>query len=112
MGSVITSTGQRFAGRLIYDLDESETTETLDAPVQGVDYTIHFGRIASIVLSGREGRDSERARVILHSGEELQLERTGDLGEKNGGMLIFVDGIERPEYVPWTDVERVDFDRP
>jgi hypothetical protein len=27
-------------------------------------------------------------------------------------MLIFVDGGQRPEYVPWTDVEQVDFDRP
>ena len=111
-GSVTTRDGRRLAGRLVYDLDESETTETLDASVQGVDYTIHFGLIASIVLSGREERDAERARVILHSGEELQLERTGDLGEKNAGMLIFVDGIERPEYVPWTDVEQIDFDAP
>ena len=89
-----------------------ETTETLDAPLQGVDYTIHFGLIASIVLSGGEEQDAERATVILHSGEELQLERTGDLGEKNAGLLIFVDGIERPGYVPWIEVERVDFDRP
>jgi hypothetical protein len=50
--------------------------------------------------------------VTLHGGEELLLERTGDLGERNAGMLIFVDGGQRPEYVPWTDVERVDFDRP
>jgi hypothetical protein len=49
--------------------------------------------------------------VTLHSGEELQLERTGDLGEGNAGMLIFVDGLERAEYVPWTEVERIDFDR-
>ena len=111
-GSVTTRDGRRLAGRLVYDLDESETTETLDAPVQGVDYTIHFGLIASIVLSGGEERDAERARVILRSGEELQLERTGDLGEKNAGMLIFVDGIERPEYVPWADVEQIDFDAP
>jgi hypothetical protein len=27
-------------------------------------------------------------------------------------MLIFVDGRERPEYVPWTDVEKIDLDRP
>ena len=27
-------------------------------------------------------------------------------------MLIFVDGSERPEYVPWTDIETVDFDGP
>jgi hypothetical protein len=34
--------------------------------------------------------------VTLHSGEELQLERTGDLGDGNAGMLIFVDGRQRP----------------
>ena len=101
-GSVTTRAGRRLAGRLVYDLDESETTATLDAPSQGVDYTIPFGRIASIL--------PQRARVTLQSGEELQLERTGDLGEGNAGMLIFVDGRERPEYVPWTDVEQVDFE--
>ncbi len=55
-GSVTTRDGRRLAGRLVYDLDESETTETLDAPSQGVDYTIPFGLIASIVLPGREER--------------------------------------------------------
>lgn len=34
------------------------------------------------------------------------------IGERNAGMLIFVDGRERPEYVSWTDVEQIDFDRP
>ncbi len=101
-GSVTTRAGRRLAGRLVYDLDESETTETLDAPSQGVDYTIPFALIASIVPP----------RVTLHDGEELQLERTGDLGEGNAGMLIFVDGSQRPEYVPWTDVQQVDFDHP
>lgn len=65
-----------------------------------------------IVPPGREERGAQRARVTLQSGEELQLERTGDLGEGNAGMLIFVAGRERPEYVPWTGVEQVDFDRP
>jgi len=111
-GSVTTRAGRRLAGRLVYDLDESETTETLDASSQGVDYTIPFGLIASIVPPGREERGAQRARVTLHNGEELQLERTGDLGEGNAGMLIFVDGRQRPEYVPWTDVEQVDLDRP
>jgi hypothetical protein len=107
-GVVTTRTGRRLAGRIVYDLDESETTETLDAPAQGVDYTIPFGLITSIVLSGRE----ERARLTLSNGEQLQLHRRGDLGEANAGMLIFVDGSQRPEYVLWTDVERIDFQRP
>jgi hypothetical protein len=111
-GCVITRAGRRLAGRLVYDLNESETTETLDAPSQGVDYIIPFGLIASIVLPGREERGAQRARVSLQNGEELQLERAGDLGEGNGGMLIFAAGRQRPEYVPWTEVEQVDFDRP
>lgn len=111
-GSVTTRAGRRLAGRLVYDLDESETTETLDAPSQGVDYTILFGLVASIVLPGGEERGAQRVRVTLQNGKELQLERSGDLGEGNAGLLIFVDGRQRPEYVPWTDVEQVDFDRP
>ena len=111
-GSVTTRAGRRLAGRLVYDLNESETTDTLDAPSQGVDYAIPFGVIASIVPPGREERGAQRARVTLQDGEELQLERTGDLREGNAGMLIFVNGRQRPEYVPWTDVEQVDFDRP
>lgn len=111
-GSVTTRAGRRLAGRLVYDLDESETTDTLDAESQGVHYTIPFGVIASLVPHGREERGAQRARVTLHDGEELQLERTGDFGEGNAGMLIFVDGRQRPEYVPWTDIGQVDFTRP
>lgn len=111
-GSIATRAGRRLAGRLVYDLDESETTETLDAPSEGVDYTIPFGLVASIVLPGREEDGAEGARVTLQDGAELQLERAGDLGEGNAGLLVFVYGGERPEYVPWADVERVDFGGP
>ena len=111
-GSVTTRDGRRLAGRLVYDLDESEFTETLDAPSEGVDYTIPFGLIASIVLPGPEERGAQRARVTLHSGKELQLECAGDLGQGNAGMLIFVGDRQRPEYVPWTDAGQVALDRP
>jgi hypothetical protein len=110
-GSVTTRSGERFAGRLVYDLDESETTETLDAPSGGVDYTILFGLVASIVPGGDDPA-AAGVTVTLHGGEELQLERAGDLGQRNAGILIFVDGRERPEYVRWSEVQRVDFDRP
>jgi len=110
-GGVTTRDGRRLAGRLVYDLDESETTDTLDAPSEGVDYTLPFGLVASIVLPG-EGQGARRATVTLHSGEELTLDLAGDLGQGNGGLLVFVDGRQSPDYVPWGDVERVDFDRP
>jgi hypothetical protein len=112
LGIVTTRDGRRLAGRLVYDLDESEISETLDAPSQGVDYTIPFGLVASIVPAGGEEGGVPRARVTLHGGEKLKLERKGDLGERNAGMLVFVEGQERPEFVPWADVERVDLERP
>ncbi|HET9215611.1 MAG TPA: hypothetical protein VFR18_01455, partial [Terriglobia bacterium] len=92
-----------------YDLDESETTETLDAPSQGVDYTIFFGLIDSIVLPAR-GQGG--ARVTLHSGEVLQFELAGDLSDGNAGMLIFVEGRKQPEYVRWAEISEIQFDRP
>jgi hypothetical protein len=112
-GSVTTRDGRRLAGRLVYDLDESEITETLDAPAHGVDYTVPFGLTASIrLLPSTDGSGTRNAKVTLHSGEELELEGSGDLAPGNGGMLIFGDGAQRPEYVPWADVEQVDLDRP
>jgi hypothetical protein len=95
----------------VYDFDESESTETFDVPSEGVDYNIPFGMIASIARRGRDD-GARHATVVLHHGEELHLERTGDLGAGNAGMLVFVDGRERPDYVPWTDVDQVDFNRP
>ncbi len=112
MGSVITRGGRRLTGRLVYDLDESETTETLEAPSQGVDYTLPFGLIASIRPVDQEERGARRAVVTLHDGEELQLDRAGDLSAGNAGLLIFVDGRERPEYVQWTDIEQINLSRP
>ena len=59
-----------------------------------------------------DARTAGRARVTLQSGEALQLDRAGDLGDGNAGILIFADGRERPEYVPWADIKQIDFDRP
>jgi hypothetical protein len=107
-GRVTTRDGRRLSGRLVYDLDESETTETLDAPFRGVDYMIPFALIESIAPPGHD----ERARVTLRGGEELVLEARGDLAAANAGLLVFVDGRPSPEYVPWKDVAWMDLDRP
>ena len=106
-GTITTRTGRRLAGRIVYDLDESEICETLDAPADGVDYTIPFGLIASIAPGV-----GERPSVRLHNNEKLQLERAGDLGAGNAGLLVFVDDGAPPEYIPWIDVEQIDFERP
>ena len=112
VGSVMTRDGRRLAGRLVYDFDETETTETLDVLVDGVDYNIPFGLISAVLPGGGEGKDPQRARVILHDGKALQFERAGDLGDGNAGILIFVNGGGQPDYVRWLDVARIDFDPP
>jgi hypothetical protein len=111
-GAATTRDARRLAGRLVFDLYESETTETLDAPTGGVNYTLMFGLIESIVLPGSAERDPPRASVTLRSGEVLRLELSGDLGDSNAGLLVFADGRERPAYVPWGEVARIDFDPP
>jgi hypothetical protein len=78
--------------------------------LEGVDYTIPFGLIAAIVPP--DARGGHTARIVLHSAGELQLERSGDLGERHGGVLVFTDGPANPEYVRWEEVARIDFDRP
>ncbi len=111
-GTVTTRDGRALAGRLVYDLDESETTETLDAPAGGVNYMLPFGLVSTIEPPGPDGREARLARVTLHDGEVLELEGEGDLGEGNAGLLVFVDGRPGPEYVPWSDVRQIRLDRP
>lgn len=113
-GSITTRDGRHLAGRIVFDIDESETTETLDAPSRGVDYTIPFGLVAAIALPAPKASDEKLARVTLWSGEELRLERTGDLGNSNGGLVIFTvkDGVESSEYILWSDVAQIDLERP
>jgi hypothetical protein len=106
-GTVTTTSGRRIAGRLVYDLDESESTETLDAVSRGINYSIPFTLIASIVLTTAESR-TQPVRLILKSGEELLFAPAGDLSGRNGGMLIFVDGAAA-EYVKWSEVGKIEF---
>ena len=108
--TVTTGDGRRLSGRLVYDFDESETTELLDTAREGIDYAIPFALIASIVPRGRgEGDAGGRAVVIMRDGRELQFERSRDLDERNAGVLVFVEGRENPEYLSWSDVESIAF---
>ncbi|HJQ99725.1 MAG TPA: hypothetical protein VJ826_15530 [Candidatus Polarisedimenticolaceae bacterium] len=104
-GTVTTRDGKKLTGRIVYDLDESETTDMLDGSFDGVDYHIPFGMVASIVPS-----EDHPTRVTLRNGKEVQLEWDGDVGKQNAGELVFVGGTST--YIPWANVARVDFDPP
>lgn len=132
-GAVTTRSGEVLRGRLVYDLDESQTTETLDAPASGVDYTIPFRLVRSITLPTAEGGDPDGPgagdsygpedgdayapdgpssgwiSVELADGRRLRLAPEGDLGPGNAGILVFGEDSEVPTYVPWSEVARIDF---
>ena len=111
-GRVTTRDGRSLAGRIVFDLDESESTDTLDAPRDGIDHSIPFARVATIALSAESGNESALVRVRLHDGTTLDLEPAGDLGERNAGLLVFTAGRERPDYVSWSEVRQLDLDPP
>ena len=102
-GMVTTADGRKLVGRLVYDLDESETTEMLDGDRHDVSYSIPFALVAAVVPR------NDAARVILKSGEELLLEDSTDVSDDNAGMLVFEPNRPKPTYVRWDEVERVDF---
>ena len=105
-GTVATVDGEKLAGRIVWDLDESETTEMLDGESRDIDYSIPFALVAAVVPRG------DSSRVVLRTGVEVVLEDSVDVGEDNAGLLVFTKGSERPRYVRWEDVERVDLDAP
>ena len=109
---VTTRDGRHLSGTLVYDLDESETSDTLDAESHGVDYTIPFRLIASVVPLEPAAGGAHRAKVRLHSGEELQLKGSADVGRSHAGLLIYAPGRKHPEYVRWDELRQIDFDRP
>lgn len=104
-GTVTDSDGRKLTGRIVFDLDESETTEMLDGERRDIDYSIPFELVKAVVP-----RDSEASRVILRGGGEVLLEGTADVSEDNAGVLVFEGGREKPTYLRWSDVERIDFE--
>ena len=103
-GKVTGDDGKVYQGRIVYDLDESETWEILDGDRRDVRYHIPFELIAAIVPDG-----TDSSRVVLKSGEELDLEGTPDVGEDHDGILVLGEDTE-PVYLTWDKVRRIDFD--
>jgi hypothetical protein len=105
-GTVTDEDGDTYKGRIVYDLDESEGWEILNADIGHVEFDIPFYMIAAIEPRGDDG-----ARVTLTNGEKLMLEDGHDVTEDNAGILIFIGGdLDKPKYVAWDDVEKIKFD--
>ena len=103
-GTVIDTSGARHVGKIVFDLDESETWEFLDGDLDDVDYHIPFEMVAVI-----EPVSSESSRIVLRNGIELELEDSQDVSDRNDGVVIVpLEG--RETYIAWRKVERIEFD--
>ena len=105
-GKVIDEHGKVHEGRIVYDLDESETWEILDGDQRDINYHIPFGLVASIIPDTHDS-----SVVVLKSGEKIELEDSADVGGAHDGVLILDADEDRSVYVAWNDVKRIDFDR-
>ena len=104
-GTVTDVDGDKFSGRIVYDLDEAQTWEILNGDWRDVEYNIPFSLVKSIVPRG-----GDSSRVTLKGGEEVTLEDAADVGDGNDGILVIPDGGGDGTYIDWDDVERIDFD--
>lgn len=101
-GAVATR-NDRFAGRIVFDLDESWDFELLHGKNGSTEYLIPFREIARIKRAGLR-----RSDVELRNGITIELTESQDVSRNNEGLLVF--GEQRnPRYVAWREIDEVVF---
>jgi len=104
-GVVAADGGRTHSGRLIFDLDESETWELLHGSRNDVEYIIPFEKIRSIRPDRWDG-----SVVELIGGAKLSLEEGQDVSDKNAGVVVVGQGADPETFVAWKDVSSITFE--
>jgi len=103
-GEVVNKDGQKFNGRIVFDLDEEFQLEILNGEDDGLEYKIPFRNISSI-----SPRSRKSTMVKLKDGTSYELEDSVDVNDDNDGVLVFTSG-EDYNYIPWDEVEKINLD--
>lgn len=104
-GSVTHGRDTRSTGRLIFDLDETESWEMLNGDLDGVEYYIPFELIRAV----EPGR-GDSSTIVLRSGEQLELSDGQDVTESNSGVVVLSAADKDGEYIAWDEIRRIDFE--
>lgn len=104
-GTVTDVDGEALRGRIIFDLDESANWEILNGSNRDIEYDIPFWNVATI-----EVLDRDSCRIVLRSGEEVELEDSQDVTDNNDGVLVFRNEGSEPTYLAWDEVQKIEFD--
>ncbi len=99
-GQVEVDNGDIHRGTIIYDLDEEYAFEVLNGEDNDSKYVIPFRNVKWI-----EPRSSDRSNVELKNGDQLVLEDSQDVSERNQGVLVRTSNDM--VYIPWDRIRRV-----
>jgi hypothetical protein len=102
--TVKTLGGDSYSGRLVFDLDEEYDFELLQGKQRDFEYVTAFRNIKKIKTDG-----DNRCEIELKNGTKLMLSDGQDVNERNQGVLVFAQGKDRPQYVPWDKISEIEF---
>jgi hypothetical protein len=102
--TVKTFGGESYSGRLVFDLDEEYDFELLQGKQRDFEYTTAFRNVKKI-----KTYDDTRCEVELKNGTKLMLSDGQDVNDRNQGVLVFAQGQNKPQYVPWEKVSEIEF---
>lgn len=102
--TVKTFGGESYSGKIVFDLDEEYDFELLQGKQRDYEYTTPFRNIKKI-----KTYDDTRCEVELKNGTKLMLDDAQDVDDRNQGILVFAQGKDKPQYVPWDKISEIEF---
>ncbi len=102
--TVRTFGGQSYSGRLVFDLDEEYDFELLQGKERDFEYITPFRNVKKI-----KTYDDTRCEVELKNGQKIMMTDGQDVNDRNQGMLVFVNGNQKPQYIAWDKVSEIEF---
>jgi len=105
-GAVTAWDGRQFRGFIMWDNDESLSSDFLDGESRGEDMEIPFSNIRAI-----QRKSSQSAILELTSGKRLTVRGSNDVNEENRGIVVKTPHFGKVT-LDWGDFERVEFEKP
>jgi hypothetical protein len=103
-GTVSRLDGDDLTGRILFDIDEILDIEILEGEENDIEYSIPLRNIRKITP-----KNYDYSSVELRNGQQLLLGGTQDVSSKNGGVLVFMKGEKKPQYVSWKKINEITF---
>lgn len=102
-GTVETTNGEKYTGKIIFDLDEEYNFEMIQGEDDDIEYFIPLSNIKSFAP-----KNYDNASIVLKNGTELLLGNGRDVSEENEGVLVF-SGAGDPVYISYEKIKNITF---